>query len=157
MNVKHTTGPSYNANWVPQPPADSYGSFVNGEFAANPMPVWMFICQRYLGNWDSNTWLSSFTPMRGGVILVTNSSTATWVGGFIEKGGCAGVTILSEPYSDGVPEVEAFMRRLLEGMTIAEASILSTPKGEYQLCPVGDPLYRPFGKNGNSMRVTRAR
>jgi hypothetical protein len=44
--------------------------------------------------------------------------------------------------ADNQPNVHTFVERLLDGMTWAEAMILSMPIDGYKAFPIGDPLLR---------------
>ena len=55
---------------------------------------------------------------------------------------------VAEPYLSGTPDVAVFTARLIfHGFTFGEAAYASQPVLSWQTTVVGDPLYRPFGKN----------
>jgi len=71
-----------------------------------------------------------------------------WVGPLIARGATATMGTVAEPYLDGTPDLGlAFARLLFSGFTWGEAALASQRLLSWQLCVVGDPLYRPFGLN----------
>jgi uncharacterized protein (TIGR03790 family) len=72
------------------------------------------------------------------------SKTSYWVGPLSDKGATATIGHVFEPYLAMTPELDAFFRRLLAGMTFIEAGYASQPVLSWQTTFVGDPLYRPF-------------
>jgi tetratricopeptide (TPR) repeat protein len=55
---------------------------------------------------------------------------------------------VDEPYLGGTPEIGVFMGRWLYfGFTFGEAAYACQSALSWQTTVVGDPLYRPFGKN----------
>jgi uncharacterized protein (TIGR03790 family) len=76
------------------------------------------------------------------------SATLHWVGPFLAKGATATMGCVYEPYLGGTPEVAIFAARLIyQGLTFGEAAYASQPVLSWQTTVVGDPLYRPFGRN----------
>jgi hypothetical protein len=151
LTVLHNVTPGYSANWPEQPPANSYGNWRDGELEVSPQDMWGFVTQglvnagyTYDGGALYADWYKSFNILAGGWMVNPTSGPSSAVRRFIEQGGCAGVSTTGEPISNGVPNVHTFVQRILDGMSIAEASILSTPKGCFMLQPLGDPLYAPF-------------
>jgi tetratricopeptide (TPR) repeat protein len=59
---------------------------------------------------------------------------------------------VAEPYLSGTPDVAVFTARLVfHGFTFGEAACASQPVLSWQTTVVGDPLYRPFGKNPDQL------
>ena len=55
---------------------------------------------------------------------------------------------VAEPYLSGTPDVGTFTARLIyHGLTFGEAAYAAQPVLSWQTTVVGDPLYRPFGRN----------
>jgi uncharacterized protein (TIGR03790 family) len=78
------------------------------------------------------------------------STTLHWVGPFLAKGATISMGCVYEPYLGGTPEVAIFVARLIyQGFTFGEAAYASQPVLSWQTTVVGDPLYRPFGKNAD--------
>lgn len=76
------------------------------------------------------------------------STTQGWAGPFIAKGATATMGCVYEPYLTGTPEMPVFVSRFIyQGFTFGEAAYASQPVLSWQTTVVGDPLYRPFGKN----------
>lgn len=75
------------------------------------------------------------------------STTQNWVGPLLAKGAAATLGCVYEPYLDFTPDIEALMVYLLQKKaTFGEAAYASLPALSWQVTVVGDPLYRPFGK-----------
>ena len=75
------------------------------------------------------------------------STNEWWVGPLLAKGATATMGCVAEPYLAGTPEVGLFTARFLLGrFTFGEAAYAAQPYLSWQTTVVGDPLYRPFGK-----------
>jgi tetratricopeptide (TPR) repeat protein len=80
------------------------------------------------------------------------SATNHWVGPLLAKGATATMGCTAEPYLAGTPDLAVFCARLLyNGFTFGEAACASQPVLSWQTTVVGDPLYRPFGKDLDMM------
>ena len=76
------------------------------------------------------------------------STSQYWVGPLLAKGATITMGCVDEPYLSGTPDVAVFTGRLIVlGFTFGEAACASQPVLSWQTTVVGDPLYRPFGKN----------
>ncbi|HLH52558.1 MAG TPA: TIGR03790 family protein [Verrucomicrobiae bacterium] len=76
------------------------------------------------------------------------STTLAWVGPLLAKGATITMGCVEEPYLSGTPDLTVFTARLFyNGMSFGEAAYASQPVLSWQTTVVGDPLYRPFGKN----------
>src|ERR1039458_6468791 len=59
---------------------------------------------------------------------------------------------VTEPYLAATPDVVVFTARLLfQMLTFGEAAFAAQPVLSWQTTVVGDPLYRPFGKNPDQL------
>ncbi len=80
------------------------------------------------------------------------STTQNWVGPLLAKGATITMGCVAEPYLSGTPEVGAFVSRFIYGrFTFGEAAYASQPVLSWQTTVVGDPLYRPFGKDPDQL------
>jgi uncharacterized protein (TIGR03790 family) len=80
------------------------------------------------------------------------SMNQNWVGPLLAKGATITMGCVTEPYLSGTPEVAVFTARLIfNGFTFGEAACASQPVLSWQTTVVGDPLYRPFGKNPDQL------
>ena len=70
-----------------------------------------------------------------------------WVGPLLEKGATTTLGNVFEPYLKFSHHPHLFLKKLLEGCTLAEAHLYSVPVFSWQSIALGDPLYRPFAKN----------
>jgi uncharacterized protein (TIGR03790 family) len=71
-----------------------------------------------------------------------------WAGPLLAKGATITMGTVNEPYLSGTPEVALFTARMIfYAFTFGEAAYASLPVLSWQSTVVGDPLYRPFGKN----------
>ncbi len=78
------------------------------------------------------------------------STTQNWVGPLLAKGATATLGAVNEPYLAGTPDLGILAARLIfNGFTFGEAAWAAQSVVSWQITVVGDPLYRPFGKNGD--------
>jgi tetratricopeptide (TPR) repeat protein len=76
------------------------------------------------------------------------STNQFWVGPLLAKGATITMGCVFEPYLSGTPDVGTFTARLIfYGLTFGEAAYASQTVLSWQTTVVGDPLYRPFGRN----------
>ncbi|HUU90328.1 MAG TPA: TIGR03790 family protein, partial [Phycisphaerae bacterium] len=69
---------------------------------------------------------------------------AHWVGPLLAAGACVTAGAVYEPFLHGTPRVDILVDRLLRGHSWGEAAYMSQAQVSWQMCFVGDPLYRPF-------------
>jgi len=82
------------------------------------------------------------------------STTRNWVGPLLAKGVTITMGCVDEPYLSGTPDVAVFTARLIfHGFTFGQAAYASQSVLSWQTTVVGDPLYRPFGKNPEQLHV----
>ena len=76
------------------------------------------------------------------------STNQFWVGPLLAKGATITMGCVAEPYLAGTPDVGTFTARMIfYGLTFGEAACAAQPVLSWQTTVVGDPLYRPFGRN----------
>jgi len=121
---------------------------------AHPMPD----AAVYLG-WYSDAAVGpmvkpEFRFNRGAVAYHLHSFSGTairdakshWVGPLLAHGACATAGAVYEPYLEGTPHVDILMDRLLKGYAWGEAAWMAQSQTSWQMCFIGDPLYRPFAR-----------
>ena len=69
-----------------------------------------------------------------------------WVGPLLAHGACVTAGAVYEPFLGGTPHVDVLIDRLLRGFSWGEAAWMAQPQVSWQICFIGDPLYRPFGR-----------
>lgn len=75
-----------------------------------------------------------------------------WVGPLLARGATASMGTVYEPYLAGTPDLGVFTSRFIYfGFSLAEAAWASQPVLSWQTTVVGDPLYRPFAQNPESL------
>ncbi len=80
------------------------------------------------------------------------STNQHWVGPLLAKGVTALMGSVDEPYLAGTPDIGIFFGRfLIYGFDFGEAAYASQQVLSWQTTVVGDPLYRPFGKNPQTL------
>jgi uncharacterized protein (TIGR03790 family) len=80
------------------------------------------------------------------------STTLHWAGPLLSKGVTATMGCVYEPYLGGTPDMAVFTARLIfHGFTFGEAAYAAQPVLSWQTTVVGDPLYRPFGRNADQL------
>ncbi len=71
-----------------------------------------------------------------------------WAGPLLAKGATATMGCVDEPYLTGTPDMAIFIARfILQGFSLGEAACACQGVVSWQTTVVGDPLYRPFGRN----------
>ena len=86
------------------------------------------------------------------------SKTAGWTGPLIAKGATASMGSVWEPYIGGTPDVGVFMSRwLLLNFTFGEAAYAGQTSLSWMTTVVGDPLYRPGGRDMQQLHDTLVR
>lgn len=76
------------------------------------------------------------------------SKTQNWAGPLLAKGATATLGCVYEPYLEFTPDIEVLFAYLMKSQsTLGEAAYSALPTLSWQSTVVGDPLYRPFGKN----------
>ena len=87
------------------------------------------------------------------------STTANWCGPLLAKGATCTMGCVYEPYLSLTPNVALFLERFTVGQfTFGEAAWAAQPALSWQTTVIGDPLYRPFGKEPQVLQyeLTRA-
>jgi uncharacterized protein (TIGR03790 family) len=67
-----------------------------------------------------------------------------WVGPLLVHGACATAGAVYEPFLSGTPHLDILVARLLQGYSWGEAACMAESQLSWQMCFIGDPLYRPF-------------
>lgn len=76
----------------------------------------------------------------------------SWVGTLLEKGATCTMGAVDEPYLSLTPDINSFIYRFtFGGFSFGEAAYASQNCLSWQTCVIGDPLYRPWGKNLNAV------
>ncbi len=85
---------------------------------------------------------------------VLRTTNQFWVGPLLAKGASASMGCVEEPYLEATPDLPVFFSRfLMLGFTYGEAAYASLNSLSWQITVVGDPLYRPFGKNPQQLHA----
>jgi uncharacterized protein (TIGR03790 family) len=80
------------------------------------------------------------------------TTNAHWVGPLLAKGATATMGCVYEPYLAGTPDLAIFAARFIfHGFTFGEAAYAAQPVLSWQTTVVGDPLYRPFGRDADQL------
>jgi uncharacterized protein (TIGR03790 family) len=79
--------------------------------------------------------------------VTLRSTNQFWAGPLLAKGATCTMGCVYEPYLTCTPNVAAFLARwIADGFTFGEAAWAAQPALSWQITVVGDPLYRPFGR-----------
>jgi uncharacterized protein (TIGR03790 family) len=110
----------------------------------------------YCGWYSLGKYIDAFTWVKGAVGYHVASSECTtlktagstvWCKAMLEKGVAATIGPVAEPYLQSFPAPEVFFGCLLGGkLTLVECYALANPFWSWQQVLIGDPLYRPFGR-----------
>jgi hypothetical protein len=85
-------------------------------------------------------------------------TTKGWAGPLLAKGATCTMGCVEEPYLGGTPDVSVFAARwIYDGFSFGEAALTAQQVLSWQITVVGDPLYRPFGKNPQVLHDELAR
>jgi uncharacterized protein (TIGR03790 family) len=96
--------------------------------------------------------------LHSGSAITLRSTNEFWVGPLLAKGATCTMGCVYEPYLAGTPNVAAFVARLITcGFTFGEAAWAAQPALSWQTTVVGDPLYRPFGREPSVLHAEFAR
>lgn len=80
------------------------------------------------------------------------SDKENWVGPLLARGATISMGSVDEPYLGGTPDITAFAARLVfNAFTFGEAAYSCQNVLSWQTTVVGDPLYRPFGKDADQL------
>jgi uncharacterized protein (TIGR03790 family) len=74
-------------------------------------------------------------------------NSTQWCPAMLKRGITATLGAVAEPYLHTFPEPKAFFSELFEGKCLVEAFYQTKPFNSWQLVLIGDPLYKPFGKD----------
>jgi len=78
----------------------------------------------------------------------TIRASTSWVGTLLEKGATCTMGAVDEPYLALTPDIQSFIGRFtFGGFSFGEAAYASLNCLSWQTTVIGDPLYRPFGRN----------
>ncbi len=73
-------------------------------------------------------------------------NSTTWCAAMLRDGITATLGAVNEPYLHAFPNPRAFFPELLRGTCLVEAYYKTNPFNSWQLVLIGDPLYKPFGR-----------
>ena len=78
----------------------------------------------------------------------TIRDASSWVGTLLQKGATCTMGMVDEPYLALTPDIQSFVARFtIGGFSFGEAAYASQNCLSWQTTVVGDPLYRPFGRD----------
>jgi uncharacterized protein (TIGR03790 family) len=76
-----------------------------------------------------------------------------WAGPLLAKGATLTMGCVYEPYLPGTPDLAVFAARFLySGFSFGEAAYASQPVLSWQTTVIGDPLYRPCGRDFDKLQ-----
>lgn len=114
-----------------------YSPNANGPFAQNEVEFMPGAFAYHLHSFSAHT---------------LHSATENWLGPLLAKGVTATMGSVDEPYISGTPDVSVFCARwIVSGFTFGEAAYDCQETLSWQTTVVGDPLYRPFGTDLQSL------
>jgi uncharacterized protein (TIGR03790 family) len=86
------------------------------------------------------------------------STNKYWAGPLLAKGATCTMGCVTEPYLTTTPNLPIFLARwIAAGFTFGEAAYAAQPTLSWQITVVGDPLYRPFGREPSALHAEFAR
>jgi len=112
----------------------------------------------YCGWYSLGRYVDAFSWARGSVgyhiasaecRTLKRPGSRVWCKRMLEEGIAATLGPVNEPYVQAFPVPQLFFRFLLDGYwSLAECYGLSMPFWSWQMVLIGDPLYRPFRRDG---------
>ena len=171
FDVRNTTDPAYKLGdeWIRNASEVcrhlGFETVVDESPATFPVGFPMSQIAVYVGWYDANV-SGPFTQptvefMPGAIAYHLHSysahplrtSTQAWAGPLLAKGATVTMGCVQEPYLAGTPDMTVFIARMLfHGMSFGEAAIACQSVLSWQTTAIGDPLYRPFGKNPDVLK-----
>ena len=131
-----------------------------------PMSQIAIYCGWYDGNVSGPFTLPKVEFMPGAFAYHLHSASAAtlrstnqyWAGPLLAQGATCTMGCVYEPYLSATPNVAAFFGRwIANGFTFGEAAWAAQPVLSWQTTVVGDPLYRPFGREPSALHAEFAR
>ena len=125
-----------------------------------PMSQIAIYCGWYAGDVSGPFALPKVEFMSGAFAYHLHSGSATtirdagscWVGPLLAKGATCTMGCVYEPYLALTPNAALFLERFTFGQfTFGEAAWAAQPALSWQTTVVGDPLYRPFGREPQAL------
>jgi len=113
----------------------------------------------YCGWYSLGKYIDAFSWQRGAVGYHLASSECStlkkrgsrvWCKMMLEKGAAATIGPVGEPYVDAFPPPELFFSFLTAGRNLVESYFFSLPHLSWKMVLIGDPLYRPFARQGQA-------
>jgi len=111
----------------------------------------------YVGWYSLQTYVDAFEWVRGAVgyhvasfeaMHLRDPASTEWCPRMIQKGVCATIGAVGEPFLQTMPDVDAMLPLLMTGqVSLAEAYWRTVPTVSWRVTLIGDPLYRPFAAN----------
>lgn len=93
--------------------------------------------------------------LHSGSAHTVRSATQAWVGPLVAKGATCTMGCVFEPYLAGTPDLGVFtVRFVFSGFTFGESAYAGQPVLSWQTTVVGDPLYKPFGRDLDQLHDT---
>lgn len=134
-----------------------------GTFPADfPMSQIAIYCGWYDGNVSGPFTLPRVEFMPGAFAYHLHSFSAHslrstnefWAGPLLAKGATCTMGCVNEPYLTTTPNVPVFLARwIATGFTFGEAAWAAQPALSWQTTVIGDPLYRPFGREPSALHA----
>ena len=82
------------------------------------------------------------------------STNSHWCGPLLANGATVTMGCVAEPYLEGTPDMGVFFGRFcIYGFTFGEAAYAAQSSLSWQTTVIGDPLYRPLGKNPQAQHL----
>ncbi len=112
----------------------------------------------YCGWYSLRRYIDAFDFVDGAVgfhiasleaVSLRDPNSSQWCPAMLKDGITATLGAVSEPYLHSFPRPSAFFDQLYKGDCLVESYYRTKPFNSWQLLLIGDPLYRPFKKDGD--------
>lgn len=121
------------------------------EIGTSPAPLRCDSAAFYAGWYSYNNYNDVYTWNAGAMSFHMDSGSAldprggtNWTSNSLSRGVTMTSGAVSEPYLEGLTNVDGFFRDILSGANAADAAFRNTLHTKWMISHFGDPLYRPF-------------
>jgi uncharacterized protein (TIGR03790 family) len=121
------------------------------EIGTSPAPLRCDGAAFYAGWYSYNNYNDVYTWNNGSMAFHLDSGSAldprggtNWTSNSLSRGVTMTSGAVSEPYLEGLTNVDGFFRDILSGANAADAAFRNTLHTKWMISHFGDPLYRPF-------------
>lgn len=129
-----------NESWFGRPPRWSYTNIMAG---TEHVEADVYVGGALINLDYTHAFKNSLFPKRGAWGWDGTSYNFEQVAALINRGGCAGIASIAEPFENSLIDAASVMALALQGWSLAEINYIGQSQ-LWRMSVFGDPLYRPF-------------